>query len=119
MAAPGLSFAAVGAEVDVNGVSYRVWAPDHQAVRVVTGPAGGETRYVALERDAEGFFSGHDPAGRPGDLYWYQLGERLVADPASRFQPTGVEGPSQVVDPRGYAWTETEWRRPPLRGRVI
>lgn len=98
---------------------YRVWAPDHLAVQVVTGSVGAETRYVPLERDAEGFFTGRDERGRAGDLYWYQLDERLAPDPASRFQPQGVEGPSQVVDPEAYQWQAKDWQRPPLRGRTI
>ncbi len=118
-AAPGLAFPPVGAHVDRNGVTFRVWAPDHSALRVVTGAAGKESRTLALERDGEGFFQGHDAAGKPGDVYWFQTEDRLLPDPASRFQPTGVEGPSQVVDPDAFQWQATAWKRPPLRGRVI
>lgn len=118
---PGRSFRPVGALVHDSGVSFRVWAPNHSSIRVVTGD-GTQTRYVMLERETginEGFFSGRDEHGRAGDLYWYQLEHRLAPDPASRFQPEGVEGPSQVVDPRAFRWRSTNWRRPPLRGRVI
>ncbi|HVS54601.1 MAG TPA: malto-oligosyltrehalose trehalohydrolase [Opitutaceae bacterium] len=109
----------MGAHVGRDGVSYRVWAPDHEKIRVVVGEEGGDTRYVELERDAAGFFSGRDEAGRVGDIYWYQLDGRLTPDPASRFQPVGVEGPSQVVEPGRFAWRAEKWKRPPLRGRVI
>lgn len=114
-----MSFLPVGAHLVSDGVSFRVWAPDHRHLRVATGAKGAETRYIELERDAEGFFSGRDEEGRAGDLYWFQVDGRLLPDPASRFQPTGVEGPSQVVDPHDYAWRVQDWRRPPLRGRVI
>src|SRR5438552_1685903 len=50
-AAPGLSFLPVGAHVVSAGVSYRVWAPDHRELRVVTGAEGFETRYVPMERE--------------------------------------------------------------------
>ncbi len=100
---------------------YRVWAPDHAAVsvRVVEGNAG--PREVELGREADGHFVGVDPRGRPGDLYRFVLGEEGAAlpDPASRFQPQGVEGPSQVVDPSAFAWRASRWRRPAWRGRVI
>lgn len=114
----GLSVRRVGAYVHDNGVSFRVWAPKHRHVRVATGD-GTTTRYVNLEREADGFFVGRDEHGRVGDTYWYQLGERLVPDPASRFQPRGVEGPSQVVDPRRFIWRAHDWQRPTLRGRVL
>jgi maltooligosyltrehalose trehalohydrolase len=117
--AAGISFPPVGAHLGRNGVSFRVWAPNHAKVRVVIGAGGEDTRYIELERDPAGFFSGRDEAGRAGDLYWYQLDGKLVPDPASRFQPNGVEGPSLVVDPQSFRWRARSWSRPPLRGRVI
>jgi maltooligosyltrehalose trehalohydrolase len=118
-AAPGTAYLPVGAQVTTEGVVYRVWAPKHQQVRVVVGAAGEDTRYVSLERDADGFFTGRDEHGRAGDLYWYQLDASLAPDPASRFQPQGVESSSRVIDPAAYRWESEGWQRPPLRGRVI
>ena len=115
---PGLSFPPVGAHASRDGVVYRVWAPDHAAVRVVVGRPEYDTRYIELARDAEGFHTGRDDLGRTGDRYWFQLGEadaRLVADPASRFQPEGIETASEVIDPTLYEWRAADWRRPPLR----
>jgi maltooligosyltrehalose trehalohydrolase len=113
------AFRPVGAHVYDGGVVFRVWAPNHSAIRVATGD-GTTTRYVTLEPEEEpGFWSGRDEHGRGGDLYWYQLEGRLAPDPASRFQPRGIEGPSQVVDSQRYSWRATEWKRPPLHGRVI
>ena len=117
----GRSFRPVGASVIDGGVFFRVWAPKHAAVRVVIED-GPRRRPVSLaaEREAPvGFFSGFDEDGRAGDLYWFEINQELTPDPASRFQPRGVEGPSQVIDPRRYAWQSGEWRRPVLRGRVI
>ena len=59
---------------------------------------------------------------RPGTLYRYRLDERddhVFPDPASRFQPRGVHGPSQVVDPSTFAWTDSEWRAPRLDRTVF
>jgi maltooligosyltrehalose trehalohydrolase len=114
------SFRPVGATVHDGGVTFRVWAPSHTAVRVATGD-GTTTRYVTLEpeADAPGFFSGRDDHGRHGDVYWIQLEHQLAPDPASRFQPRGVDGPSQVVDPASFPWKASGWTRPALRGRVI
>ena len=117
----GRSFRPVGAQCHDGGVSFRVWAPGHERVRVATGD-GTKTRFIVLEPepgDPAGFFAGRDEHGRPGDLYWFEVEHELLPDPASRYQPRGVDGPSQVVDPRAYAWRAQDWQRPPLRGRVI
>ncbi len=58
----------------------------------------------------------------PGTLYRYRIDGRddhVFPDPASRFQPAGVHGPSQVVDPSAFAWTDRAWRTPPLERTVF
>lgn len=118
---PNPSSPPLGASVAEGVVRYRVWAPDHErvSVRVIEGDAG--PREVELEREHDGHFAGEDPRGRKGDLYHFVLGAEGAAlpDPASRFQPRGVEGPSQVVDPAAYDWLAGAWSRPEWRGRVI
>jgi maltooligosyltrehalose trehalohydrolase len=109
----------VGAHVTDAGVVYRVWAADHVAVSVAIGGGDEAQRRILLEHEGEGFFSGLDPEGRAGDLYWYVIEDQRLPDPASRFQPLGVEGPSQVIDPRAHEWVTRGWRPPMLRGRVI
>ncbi len=115
----GDTFLPVGAQVTEAGLVYRVWAPDHPAVGVAIGGGREPNRRIALESEGDGYFSGVDAGGCAGDLYWFEIGEARLPDPASRFQPLGVEGPSQVVDPRTHAWTARGWRPPPFRGRVI
>ena len=118
---PGRSLRPVGAQLHDGGVSFRVWAPGHALVRVATGD-GTTTRYVVLEPEPGepgGFFVGRDEQGRAGDIYWLEIDHELIPDPASRFQPRGVDGPSQVVDAQAFAWKTPRWQRPPLRGRVI
>lgn len=112
------AFPPVGAGIADDGVNYRVWAPDHRELRVhITTSAG--MRVCELDAEGDGFFSGFDSAGRNGDLYQFEVGAKLLPDPASRFQPDGVDGPSQVVDPAAFSWKTTGWRRPSLHGRVI
>ncbi|HVZ73182.1 MAG TPA: malto-oligosyltrehalose trehalohydrolase [Polyangia bacterium] len=110
-----------GAEPDGRGgVSFRVYAPDRAAVDVVVGDGAG-ARLVPLARDdAPGAWSGVVPHLSAGATYRYRLeGEtEPLPDPASRFQPSGPEGPSQVVDPT-FAWTDAAWRGIPRRGRVV
>jgi maltooligosyltrehalose trehalohydrolase len=42
-----------------------------------------------------------------------------VPDPASRFQPDDVHGPSEVWDPQAYRWANSRWRGRPWREAVI
>jgi maltooligosyltrehalose trehalohydrolase len=64
-----------------------------------------------MRRQPDGYFASTVPDARPGALYRFRVdGRGPFPDPASRFQPQGVHGPSQVVDPDGFAWTDAAWR---------
>ncbi|MGC3989986.1 MAG: alpha-amylase family glycosyl hydrolase, partial [Chthoniobacteraceae bacterium] len=108
-----------GTHVVEEGVHYQVWAPKRKKVEAeITGAAGPRT--LVLTRDAQGFYSGIDRQGRAGDRYRYRLdGSGPFPDPASRWQPEGVHGPSQVIDPRSYAWNDGDWQRPRFRDLVL
>ncbi len=118
-AADAGSFPPVGACVCDEGVTYRVWAPDHRAIAVHIRHADGDSRRIDLDAQGDGSFTGLDRAGRAGDLYQFEVDGKRLPDPASRYQPQGVDGPSQVVDPGAYTWLTRGWRRPPYGGQVI
>lgn len=106
----------IGAELRPEGVHFRVWAPDRSSICVVFS----EERRHFLEAEDRGYFSGLVKNIGPGSLYRLQLdGKEAVSDPASRFQPDGPHGPSAVVDPRAFAWTDREWKGPELDTLVI
>lgn len=110
-----------GSAVTADGVHYRVWAPAAKAVAIeVRGAGKAEPRRVPLAPDAGGYHQALDPAGVAGDQYlvWVNEGAGLPC-PASRAQPNGVNGPSLVVDPRAFNWTDAPWVRPPFRDLVI
>jgi maltooligosyltrehalose trehalohydrolase len=110
----------LGAHCTPDGVTYRVWAPEHRTVRVLQGSDGLVGQSVAMAREEDGYFVGHDPEAKAGDLYRFYLDESVMApDPASRYQPFGVFGPSMIVDSHRYNWNCRSWLRPPMRGRVI
>jgi maltooligosyltrehalose trehalohydrolase len=100
---------ALGARVEPEGTAFRVWAPSSNGVDVVV-EHGGSPSVHALARSPDGTFSALVRGVRVGDRYRYRLDDdRLLPDPASRFQPDGVHGPSQVVDPRSFRWTDEQW----------
>jgi maltooligosyltrehalose trehalohydrolase len=110
----------VGAEIHPEGgVHFRVWAPRRKKVEAVL-EGGRASGAWPLLPDGKGYFSGVVGAARSGTLYRFRLdGEGPFPDPASRFQPDGPHGPSQVVDPAAFAWTDGHWRGLPLEGQVM
>jgi maltooligosyltrehalose trehalohydrolase len=110
-----------GAELDQHGVArFRVFAPGRRGVEVVVGEGAG-TRATPLAPEGEtGVWSGAMPDLQPGALYRYRLAgeDQALADPASRFQPQGVFGPSELVDP-SFGWTDADFRGLTRHGRVL
>ena len=108
----------VGAEpLAAGGVHFRVWAPRVReiAVEIDGGPP------IALKAEADGYYSGLAPDARPGLRYGFRTDtlDRLLPDPASRFQPDGPHGPSEIVDPGAFRWTDRNWRGRPREEMVV
>jgi maltooligosyltrehalose trehalohydrolase len=97
-----------GAEARDDGTTrFRLWAP---AARSVELWLPDRQRGFAMPRDAAGWAEWVTRDAPPGSRYSFRIdGELLVPDPASRFQPDDVHGPSEVVDPSAYAWSDPEW----------
>jgi maltooligosyltrehalose trehalohydrolase len=110
----------VGAEPSREGVHFRVWAPRHGSAAVVL-QSGDAKKEHPLEHEAEGYFSAMVLGAKVSDRYHFRLGGgvELYPDPASRFQPEGPHGPSQVIDPTTYEWSDGDWKGASLRGQVI
>ena len=93
-----------------------VWAPEHREVWLhVVEP---EDQLVPLARGDGGVHAAEIDRLAPGTRYRFRLGEREVADPASRLQPLGVHGPSELFDP-ARDWDDGGFRPPPLAELVI
>ena len=102
---------------DDRTAHVRVWAPACRRVEFVRDDSRAST---ALERDDEGCFSGFVEEARPGDRYWFRLdGDRLRPDPVSRHQPDGPHGPSAIVDPGTFRWTDDGWTGVGPKGQGI
>jgi maltooligosyltrehalose trehalohydrolase len=109
-----------GAELtDTGEVRFRLWAPAAQQVELVLhgGSAPQTTLMPAL---GAGWFELHTRAAGSGSLYRYRIdGGQEVPDPASRYNPQGVHGPSEVIDPATYDWDDASWQAPPWHTAVI
>jgi len=99
----------IGAEPQLGGgVHFRLWAP--RCREVVVEIEG--LNPAALQPEIGGYFSLWSRLARAGMRYRFRLdrGERAFPDPASRFQLEGPHGPSEIVDPEDFAWTDGAWR---------
>ena len=86
-----------------------------------SGPGSPATIDLQKEPGVDGYYSGSEPKASAGTIYRYELdGEPArYPDPASRFQPDGPHGPSRVVDPRPFEWTDRDWRGAKREGQII
>lgn len=98
----------IGAELVRGGVHFRVWAPRCKKVEVFLDNGSS----FPLNAEKNGYFSGTVKNVKQGALYQFRLdnGEQLFPDPASRFQPQGPHGPSQVMDPKSFKWFDSRWK---------
>jgi len=107
-----------GAECRSDGsVRFRLWAPGASAValRVHNSPAD-----LAMNSVGEGWYELATTEACAGSGYQFRInGGQLVPDPASRFQPAGVHGVSEVIDPDSYEWHDSNWRGRPWEEAAI
>jgi malto-oligosyltrehalose trehalohydrolase len=101
-----------GTELDPGGIRFRFFAPTASSVRLALEDAAAEeTEPVLLRVCGDGWHELLTDAARVGTRYRFVLPDGArVPDPASRFQPKGVHGPSEVIDPTGFRWTDGAWR---------
>ena len=93
-----------------------MWAPERKSVEVVFEDQRPPIRLTA---EGNGYFSGLVEKAGSGIRYKYALGGETYPDPASRFQPTGPHGYSEVIDPSSFAWSDQAWPGARLEGQVI
>jgi malto-oligosyltrehalose trehalohydrolase len=111
-----------GAELTASGeVHFRLWAPAARRVELLLFDAHGAAVHTApMQPLAGGWFALLTGAARAGSLYRYRIDDNQdVPDPASRCNPQGVHGPSEVIDPTAYAWGDADWQAPPWHAAVV
>ena len=102
-----------------GGVEFRLWAPAARSVDLRLEDAG-ETKRLPMPRGGGGWHALACAEARAGTLYSFVIdGSLAVPDPASRFQPRDVQGPSEVIDPAAYDWRDANWRGRPWHETVL
>jgi maltooligosyltrehalose trehalohydrolase len=87
---------------------FLVWAP--RASRVQVSIESSEPRRVPMNATGCGYFQAVVEGVSAGQRYRYRLdNDKERPDPAARYQPQGVHGPSEVVDHR-FGWTDSSWK---------
>jgi malto-oligosyltrehalose trehalohydrolase len=102
-----------GAEPNSRGVRFRIWAPRAVSLALEDGPL------VPMQAEPEGWFSLTTERAGIGSRYRYAVDGAVYPDPASRHQPEGVHGASEVIDPAAHDWRDSEWRGRPRHELVI
>ena len=93
----------------------RVWAPNARQVVIES-----QNRTVNMARNPAGWWSAEAPFICHGVDYAFRIdGEGPFPDPRSGWQPEGVHGPSRWVDHADFAWSDDQWRQPPMGSAVI
>jgi maltooligosyltrehalose trehalohydrolase len=106
-----------GAAITRSGTRFRLWAPDSKSVALHL--LEGE-RLLQMERRPYGWHELEVEGVGEGELYYFRLEDGTeVPDPASRHQPHGVHGPSEVIDPRRFEWQDLGWRGRPWEETVV
>lgn len=98
----------LGANPTHDGVLFRVWAPVAQCVEVVLRDSATDVVH-ALQREEQGYWSGHVDGVRAGARYKLSIDGELYPDPVSRSQPDGVHGDTEVVDRNDFIWSDLSW----------
>ena len=109
-----------GAELSSSGVRFRLWAPSAHAVELVLCDDPAAPQVLSLNAVGAGWHELLVTTARAGSRYRYRIDGHLeVPDPASRFNPQDVSGPSEVIDPQAFEWDDGSWRAPAWHEAVV
>jgi len=98
---------------------FRLWAPGVPQVELCVLDGEHERREV-MRPEADGWFALDYGPAPGGSRYCFRLPDGLkVPDPASRFQPQDVHGPSELIAPAAFEWRDTTWRGRPWEETVL
>lgn len=108
----------IGISLNSNAeVSIRVWAPKAEKVALVLSE---KNEKFPLTRKEFGYWQGSDIPVKNGDRYTIETdGKNGYPDPASLYQPEGIDGPSEAVDLHRMPWTDQRWKNHALKDYIL
>ncbi|NJB87661.1 maltooligosyltrehalose trehalohydrolase [Lewinella marina] len=115
---PYLPLGPLSAEPDGNR-RFRVWAPLPKSLDLVLLTDDDQTLH-RMQPEGNGYLISEPVAAPAGTRYGFYLNgkrDKLYPDPASRYQPSGVHGESEVIDLPPVA--DEDWSGKPLHEAVI
>ncbi len=105
---------------DGDGIKFRIWAPSAETAQVKLFRQQGNDLHLPMAKQDDGFFSLTTPEANTGSLYLFDFGKgKVYPDPASRRQPEGIHGPSEVIDPCAFDWQDSDWHGRPWNETII
>lgn len=100
-----------GPQLTADGTRFRLWAPGARRVELIVAANGRELPQQELTTTGDGWFQALAKGIGAGVKYRFRIDDEVdVPDPASRFQPEGVSGPCEIIDPGAFPWRESDWR---------
>ncbi|MHB8301495.1 MAG: malto-oligosyltrehalose trehalohydrolase [Acidobacteriaceae bacterium] len=110
-----------GPLLEEDGCLFRLWArPDANIDLVLEAEGDAKQRSIPMALQSNGMFEARVRGAGAGTRYWFKIdGEGPYPDPASRLQPLGVHGPSQVVGPDNFQWKAKDFQMSSLREQVL
>ena len=107
-----------GAQYADGAARFRLWAPARERVDLLLGDE--PARAIPMAPRGDGWHDAAVAAATPGMAYAFRVDHRdPVPDPASRANPRDAKGPSSLVDPRAFDWSDDDWRGRPWREAVV
>lgn len=98
-----------------GGFEFRLWAPALEGLSLRINQ-----QTIPMAPEGDGWYSVVAANCTYGDTYFFVLPDgQTIPDPASRFQPKGVVGPSQLMDCDAYAWNDEAWTGRPWQEAVL
>jgi len=93
----------------------RVWAPSAKKVELQL-----KSERIRMAKVDNDYWELDSPDLEAGSDYFFVLdGQKPFPDPRSAFQPSGVHGPSRIIDHSAFEWHDRGWNAPVLSSGVI
>ncbi|PCK05579.1 MAG: malto-oligosyltrehalose trehalohydrolase [Alteromonadaceae bacterium] len=109
-----------GTQIQLDGSTLiRLWAPDKKQVDIKLWLKDGSCHIQTMTAEKHGWHSLSSSLAGPDDRYVFIIDDILVPDPASRYQPEGAHGASQIINPEAYHWKCQGWQGRPWAQAVI